>query len=71
MVHTDKYYIPNITRVDYSFGASGFVITSQCTPVSATDTWVYTAISYRLPFGATGAAVVARCDPSSAGTRRG
>lgn len=57
MVHTDKYYIPNVTRVDYSFGSSGFVITSQCTPVSATDTWVYTAISYRLPFGATGAAV--------------
>src|SRR5262245_60333497 len=59
MVHTDKYYIPNVTRVDYMFGDSGFVITSQCTPVAATDTLVYTAISYRLPFGAAGA-VVAR-----------
>ncbi len=50
MVHTDKYYIPNVTRVDYMFGSSGFVITSQCTPVAAADTLVYTAISYRLPF---------------------
>ncbi len=57
MVHTDKYYIPNVTRVDYSFGASGFVITSQCTPIAATDTLVYTAIAYRLPFGGLGAAV--------------
>ena len=50
MVHTDKYYIPNVTRVDYMFGDSGFVITSQCTPVSAVDSIVYTAISLRLPF---------------------
>jgi phenylpropionate dioxygenase-like ring-hydroxylating dioxygenase large terminal subunit len=50
MVHTDKYYIPNVTRVDYAFGDSGFVITSQCSPIDATDTLVYTAISYRLPF---------------------
>ena len=28
MVHTDKYFIPNVTRVDYTFGDSGFVITS-------------------------------------------
>jgi phenylpropionate dioxygenase-like ring-hydroxylating dioxygenase large terminal subunit len=59
MVHTDKYYIPNVTRVDYTFGDSGFVITSQCTPVGPTDTLVYTAIAYRLPFGGLGA-VVAR-----------
>ena len=56
MIHTDKYYIPNVTRVDYMFGDSGFVITSQCTPVGPTDTLVYTAIAYRLPFGAVGAA---------------
>jgi len=54
MVHTDKFYIPNVTRVDYTFGDSGFVITSQCTPVAAADTMVYTAITYRLPFGALG-----------------
>jgi phenylpropionate dioxygenase-like ring-hydroxylating dioxygenase large terminal subunit len=50
MVHTDKFYVPNITRVDYTWGdRSGFVITSQCTPVGPTDSLVYTAISYRLP----------------------
>lgn len=50
MVHTDKYYVPNVTRVDYMFGESGFVITSQCTPIGPVDSLVYTAISYRLPF---------------------
>lgn len=51
MVHTDKFYVPNITRVDYTWGQqSGFVITSQCTPIGPTDSLVYTAISYRLPF---------------------
>lgn len=52
MVHTDKYYVPNITRVDYTWGErAGFVITSQCTPIGPTSSLVYTAISYRLPFG--------------------
>ena len=60
MVHTDKFYIPNVTRVDYTFGnQSGFIITSQCTPVGATESLVYTAISYRLPFDIPGS-VVAR-----------
>jgi len=52
MVHTDHYFIPNITRVDYLFGShSGFVINSQCTPVGPTSSMVYTAISYKLPVG--------------------
>jgi phenylpropionate dioxygenase-like ring-hydroxylating dioxygenase large terminal subunit len=52
MVHTDKYYVPNITRVDYTWGErAGFVITSQCTPIGPTESMVYTAISYRVPFG--------------------
>ena len=51
MVHTDKFYVPNVTRVDYGFGENGFVINSQCTPISATESLVYTAISYRTPFG--------------------
>lgn len=56
MLHTDKFFAPNVTRVDYGFGArSGVVITSQTTPVSAFDTWVYTAISYRLPADLPGA----------------
>jgi len=50
MLHTDQYIIPNITRVDYTFGdRGGLVITSQVTPVGPTDSLVYTAISYRFP----------------------
>jgi phenylpropionate dioxygenase-like ring-hydroxylating dioxygenase large terminal subunit len=56
MVHTDNFYAPHVTRVDYSFGErSGIAITSQCTPVSALDTMVYTAISFRLPLDLPGA----------------
>ncbi len=55
MLHTDKYYAPNVTRVDYTFGEkSGFVITSQCTPITAFESLVYTAISIRLPFDVAG-----------------
>lgn len=51
MLHTDHFFIPNITRVDYTFGKrSGFMINSQVTPVGPLDSMVYTAISYRLPF---------------------
>jgi len=57
MVHTDKFYVPNVTRVDYGWGKAGFVITSQCTPVGPTDSWVYTAISYRLALDTPGGAV--------------
>ncbi len=50
MVHTDKFYMPNTTRVDYVFGdtATAFVITSTCTPVAPMKTRVYTLISYKL-----------------------
>lgn len=50
MVHTDKFYMPNTTRVDYVFGdeARAFVITSTCTPISEFETEVYTLISYKL-----------------------
>ena len=52
MVHTDAWYMPNVTRVDYHFGSSsGFVINSQCTPQGPTSSLVYTAISYKLPLG--------------------
>lgn len=64
MIHTDKFYIPNVTRVDYSFGPrSGYVITSQCTPIGPTDTLVYTAISYRLPWDLPGALVAKAMRP--------
>ena len=49
MVHTDKFFMPNVTRVDYDFGGKrGFVITSTCTPRGPFDTRVFTLISYRL-----------------------
>ncbi len=50
IVHTDKFYMPNVTRVDYEFGAEerAFIITSTCTPMSETETEVYTLISYKL-----------------------
>ncbi len=50
MVHTDRFFMPNNTRVDYIFGESerGFVITSTCTPISESQTQVYTLISYKL-----------------------
>lgn len=48
MVHTDRFYLPNVTRVDYQFGRRGFVITSTCTPVSDAQTRVYTRIGYNV-----------------------
>jgi phenylpropionate dioxygenase-like ring-hydroxylating dioxygenase large terminal subunit len=47
--HTDRFHMPNTTRVDYRFGPRrGFTITSTCTPRAPYDTVVYTLISYRL-----------------------
>jgi len=49
MRHTDNFYMPNTTRVDYIFGEQerGFIITSTCTPVKPFETIVYTLISYK------------------------
>ena len=49
MQHTDKFYMPNITRVDYTFGEEekAFIITSTCTPISPYESVVYTLISYK------------------------
>lgn len=53
LVHTDKFFAPNITRCDYHWGDdSGFVITSQMTPEDARSCRVYTLISYRFPWPA-------------------
>ncbi|MFT5434657.1 MAG: phenylpropionate dioxygenase-like ring-hydroxylating dioxygenase large terminal subunit [Myxococcota bacterium] len=49
VTHTDKFFMPNVTRVDYEFGSRrAFVITSQCTPVSPMETMVYTTITFRV-----------------------
>jgi len=49
MQHTDNFYMPNNTRVDYIFGNEerGFIITSTCTPIKPFSTVVYTLISYK------------------------
>ncbi|CAN5370379.1 Rieske 2Fe-2S domain-containing protein [soil metagenome] len=45
--HSDRFVIPNISRVDYDFGPDRhFIITSQCTPVGDRETEVYTAMTY-------------------------
>jgi phenylpropionate dioxygenase-like ring-hydroxylating dioxygenase large terminal subunit len=48
MTHTDRFFMPNVTRVDYLWGERrGFVITSQITPVKRDRALVYTAIAFR------------------------
>ena len=48
LVHTDRFLMPTITRVDYRFGPDRhFIITSQCTPVGEHETMVYTVITFR------------------------
>lgn len=49
MSHTDEFIYPNITRVDYWFGENGFIINSQCTPVTTMQSRVYTYIAYKIP----------------------
>ena len=47
--HTDNFYMPNNTQVEYIFGEydKAFVITSTCTPVRPFETIVYTHIAYK------------------------
>jgi phenylpropionate dioxygenase-like ring-hydroxylating dioxygenase large terminal subunit len=49
MKHTDNFYMPNNTQVDYIFGdfERGFIITSTCTPIKPFKTRVYTLITYK------------------------
>lgn len=45
--HTDRFLMPNISRVDYDFGPDRhFIITSQCTPLNEYETDVHTVISF-------------------------
>ena len=49
LTHTDRFYMPNVTTVDYLFGEQerAFVITSTCTPIGPRRTAVFTLISYK------------------------
>ena len=45
--HTDRFILPNLSRVDYDFGPDWhFIITSQCTP-QGDETLVHTVITFR------------------------
>ncbi len=45
--HTDRFLMPNISRVDYDFGPGRhFIITSQCTPLAEYETEVHTVITF-------------------------
>jgi hypothetical protein len=47
VVHTDRFILPNISRVDYAFTPERhFIITSQCTPISEHESQVYTVMTY-------------------------
>lgn len=47
LTHTDRFTMPNCTRVDYSWGPRRqFVITSQITPITPDTAVVYTAITF-------------------------
>jgi phenylpropionate dioxygenase-like ring-hydroxylating dioxygenase large terminal subunit len=51
LVHTDRYFAPNITQVDYHWGdSSGFVFISVISPIDAQTSTLYTCISYKFPF---------------------
>lgn len=44
--HTDEFFMPNITTVNYWFGKKHFIITSQSVPISNHRTLVYTDLTY-------------------------
>ena len=49
-LHTDRFFAPNITQVDYHWGdASGMVFNSLITPIDEHSSRVYTCVSYKFP----------------------
>lgn len=45
--HTDEFFVPNITSVNYWFsGEKHFIITSQSVPITDSETLVYTDLTY-------------------------
>lgn len=44
--HTDEFFMPNVTSVNYWFGSKHFIITSQSVPLSEDRTLVYTDLTY-------------------------
>ncbi|MGB6220602.1 Rieske 2Fe-2S domain-containing protein [Haloferula sp.] len=52
--HVDRFQLPYVTRVDYRMSERRqYIVMSQCTPVTETETRVYTYMAYRFePLGA-------------------
>jgi phenylpropionate dioxygenase-like ring-hydroxylating dioxygenase large terminal subunit len=47
IIHTDEFFVPNITSVHYRFsGQNHFIITSQSVPLNEEETMVYTDLTY-------------------------
>lgn len=46
VIHTDEFFMPNVTTVNYWFGKKHFIITSQSVPVADKITKVYTDLTY-------------------------
>jgi phenylpropionate dioxygenase-like ring-hydroxylating dioxygenase large terminal subunit len=44
--HTDEFFAPNITTVNYWFGNKHFIITSQSVPLDDENSLVYTDLTY-------------------------
>jgi phenylpropionate dioxygenase-like ring-hydroxylating dioxygenase large terminal subunit len=53
IVHTDRFQLPYVTRVDYRMAESRqYIVMSQCTPIDDERTRVFTYMAYRFdPFG--------------------
>lgn len=51
--HTDRFQLPYVTRVDYRMSEKRqYIVMSQCTPISQTETRVFTYMAYRFaPLG--------------------
>lgn len=51
--HTDRFQLPYVTRVDYRMTESRqYIVMSQCTPISDSETRVFTYMAYRFsPLG--------------------
>ena len=47
--HSDRYFAPNVTQVDYHWGDSSFQFVSVVGPIDRDSSILYTCISYRLP----------------------
>lgn len=46
--HTDRFIMPNVSRVDYEFGPKHhYIITSHAVPITDTQTQVFTVITFR------------------------